>query len=178
MEIDERRRRMVLLSRLARGAALTLAVCLPLLGLASWAFASERDLVLAAGLGDRTVSLEVAERIGAAVLSILPVLALGWALVRLASTLQMFGAGQPFRPEAAAGLRDFGFGVLACAVLKPVVATALSVLLTWYGPGPKSLAISITSDTLLLLLLGVVMTLLGWAHGEAALLAEDNAQIV
>ena len=39
----------------------------------------------------------------------------------------------------------------------PLAATALSLLLTFDGPGPKSLAISVSSDTLLLLLLGGVM---------------------
>ena len=63
--------------------------------------------------------------------------------------------------------------------LSPICApawSALSVLLTWNGQ--KALAISVSSDTLLLLLLGAVMTLLGWALGEAAALAEENAQFV
>jgi len=50
------------------------------------------------------------------------------------------------------------------------------VLISWNGP--RHLAISLSSDSALLLLLGAVMTLLGWALGEAAALAEENAQFV
>lgn len=176
MEIAERRRRVARLSGLTRGAALAMAAILPVLGAAYWGFASATEISVAAGLGGMPVEFGTVERIGAALLSVLPVLALSWGLWRLAATLRLFGLGQPFAPAAANGLRDFGWGVLACALLKPIAGTALSVLLTWNGT--KSLAISLSSDTLLLLLLGGVMTLMGWALSEAAALAEENAQFV
>ena len=176
MDIEKRRRRVARLSGLTRGAALAMAAVLPVLGAAYWGFASSAEISVAAGLGGAPVEFGTFERIGAAVLSVIPVLALSWGLWRLAATLQLFGRGQPFAPAAANGLRDFGWGVLACAILKPIAGAALSVLLTWNGA--KSLAISLSSDTLLLLLLGGVMTLMGWALSEAAALAEENAQFV
>lgn len=176
MEIEKRRARVARLSAITRGAALATAVILPVLGAAYWGFASGPEIAAAAGLGPRPIELDTAGRIGAAILSVLPVLALSWGLWRLATTLRHFGRGQPFAPAAAQGLRAFGLGVVICAVLKPVCAAALSVLLTW--DGPKALALSLSSDTLLLLLLGAVMTLMGWALSEAAALAEENAQFV
>ena len=176
MEIEKRRRRVARLSAITRGAALATAVILPLLGAGYWGFASGPEIAASAGLGPRSIELDIAGRVGAAVLSIIPVLALSWGFWRLSATLAHFGRDQPFAPAAVRGLRDFGSGVLACAVLKPICAAALSVLLTWAGP--KALALSISSDTLVLLLLGAVMTLMGWALSEAAALAEENAQFV
>ena len=176
METEKRRRRIARLSDTTRLAALALAVALPVLGAAYWGLASAPEIAMAAGLGALPVEFDIAERIGAAALSVIPTLALSWGLWRLATTLRLFGQGQPFAPAAARGFRDFGWSVLACAVLKPIAGTALSVLLTWRGE--KALAVSISSDTLLLLLLGGVMALVGWALGEAALLAEENAQFV
>jgi hypothetical protein len=176
MDIANRRRRVTRLSATTRIAALALAIALPVLAAGYWGFASGPEIALAAGLGPVPLALDVPARIGAAFLSVLPVLALSWGLCRLAATLRLFSVGQPFAPAAAHGLRDFGAGVIACAVLKPVAGAMLSVLVTWSGP--KALAVSISSDTLLLLLLGAAMTLLGWAFGEAAALAEENAQFV
>lgn len=176
MDIADRQRRVARLSALTRIAAQALAIALPVLTAGYWGVASGAEIAMAAGLGPAPLELDGAARIGAAILSVLPVLALSWGLHRLAATLKLFGAGRPFAPAAARGLRDFGTGVLACALLKPVAGAGISVLVTWSGP--KALAISISSDTLLLLLLGAVMTLLGWALGEAAALAEENAQFV
>lgn len=176
MDTAGRQRRVARLSASTRLAALALAFALPVLTAAYWGLTSGTEIAMAAGLGPRSVELDVATRVGAAFLSVLPVLALSWGLYRLAATLKLFAAGQPFAPAAARGLRDFGTGVFACAVLKPIAGAALSVLVTWSGP--KALAVGISSDTLLLLLLGAVMTLLGWALGEAAALAEENAQFV
>lgn len=176
MEIEKRRQRVARLSAITRGSALGLAIALPVLAAVYWGLASGTEIALAAGLGDRPVELNLAGRVGAAILSVIPVLALSWGLWRLAATLQHFGQGQPFAPAAARGFRDFGVGVVISALLKPLAGTALSVLITW--DGPKALAIGISSDTLLLLLLGGVMTLMGWALSEAAALQEENAQFV
>lgn len=176
MEIARRQRRVARLSANTRTGALVLAIVLPVLTAGYWGLASAVEIAVAAGLGAAPLELDATARVGAALLSVLPVLALSWGLWRLAATLRLFSMGQPFAPASARGLRDFGNGVLACALLKPVAATALSVLVTWNGP--KALAISISSDTLLLLLLGAVLTLLGRALGEATVLAEENAQFI
>lgn len=178
IETRSRTARMARLSALARGFALVIAVALPVLGAGWWVFAGDAEIAAAAGLGGASASYGVPVRIGGAILAVLPVLALGWGLWRLAGTLKCFSLGRPFSPAAARGLRDFGYGVVACAVLKPVVGAALSVLVSSVGPGPRALALSLSSDTLLMLLIGAVMALVGWALGEATAIAEENAQFV
>lgn len=177
-ETTTRQARMIRLSALTRGFALAIAVALPVLGAGWWVLAGDAEIAAAAGLASTGANYDVAARIAGAALSVLPVLALSWGLWRLAATLKSFSLGRPFTPDAARGLRDFGYGVLACAVLKPIAGAALSVLVSSVGPGPRALAISVSSDTLLMLLLGAVMALVGWALGEAAAIAEENAQFV
>lgn len=178
MNGDARRRRVVRLSAATRIAALALAVVLPVLAATYWGSVSEVELARSAGLAAPVAALDGGERVAAAIISALSPLALSWGLVRLAATLGHFGAGAPFVPAAAAGIRDFGLGVVACTVLKLLAGVALSVLLSWNGAGPRQLAISLSSDMLLMLLVGAVMALMGWALGEAAALAEENAQFV
>lgn len=178
MRTDARRRRVARLSAVTRMAALVLAGVLPALAAAYWGFATDAEIARSAGLAATAVQLGVGERVGAAIISALSPLALSWGLVRLAAALGYFGAGVPFVPAAARGIRDFGFAVLLCTVLKVLAGTALSVLLSWNGAGQRQFAVSISSDMLLMLLLGAVMALMGWALGEAAALAEENAQFI
>ncbi len=175
-----RRRRIATLSQLTRVAALLIAVALPLAGLAYWGFAPADALAGAAlvpaawlaefGLGQRAL---------ASALAVLPVLPLSWGLLRLATALEAFRQMKPFGLAAATGMRDFAIGVFACTVLKLISGTLLSVVLSWNAPaGQKQLAISLSSDMLLMLLVGAVLTLVGWALAEAAALAEENAQFI
>ena len=108
MEIQRRQRRVARLSAMTRGAALTLAVALPVLGALYWGLASDTEIAVAAGLAGTSIDYGIGERIGAAVIATLPALALSWGLWRLAATLKLFAAGQPFAPASARGLRDFG----------------------------------------------------------------------
>jgi hypothetical protein len=175
-----RRRRIATLSQLTRIAALAIAVALPLLGLVYWGFAPAETLAGAVlvpaawlaefGLGQRAL---------ATLLALLPVLPLSWGLLRLATALEAFRQGRPFGLTAATGMRDFAIGVFACTVLKLVSGALLSVVLSWNAPaGQKQLAISVSSDMLLMLLVGAVLTLVGWALTEAAAIAEENAQFI
>ncbi|MGV3490716.1 MAG: DUF2975 domain-containing protein [Devosia sp.] len=170
-------RRVTRLSRATWWLTVILAGALPLLAAGWWGFATDHEIAVAAGLPPAALSLDVGRRVVAALLSALPALALSWGLWQLSRALRLFGSGQPFQRGAANGLRGFGWGVIACAVLKPVAAAALSVLVT-FGTRQQSLSIQLSSDTLLLLVLGAVMMLVGRVLGEAVLLAEENAQFV
>ncbi len=95
------------------------------------------------------------------------------------SALEAFRQGRPFGLVAATGMRDFAIGVFACTLLKLVSGALMSVVLSWNAPsGQKQLAISVSSDMLLMLLVGAVLTLVGWALTEAAAIAEENAQFI
>jgi len=177
---EARRRRIAVLSQLTRIAALVIAAALPLLGLAYWGFAPAETLAGAALVPAAWLAeFGLAQRLLATVLALLPVLPLSWGLWRLAAALDAFRQGRPFGRAAAAGMRDFAIGVFACTVLKFISGALLSMVLSWNAPaGQKQLAISVSSDMLLMLLVGAVLTLVGWALTEAAALAEENAQFI
>jgi hypothetical protein len=178
MNVNARRQRVARLSAVTRVAALVLAGVLPALAAAYWGFASDAEIARSAGLAAPAVALGLPERIGAAIISALSPLALSWGLVRLAAALGHFGAGAPFVPAAARGLRDFSLGVVACTILKVLAGAALSVLVSWSATGQRQIAVSISSDMVLMLLVGAVMALMGWALSEATALADENAQFV
>ncbi len=177
---NARRQRVATLSQVTRVAALVIAVALPLAGLIHWGFAPAETLAAAAMLPSAWLTeFGLGQRLLATALALLPVLPLSWGLLRLASALEAFRQGRPFGLVAATGMRDFAIGVLACTVLKLVSGALLSVVLSWNAPaGQKQLAISVSSDMLLMLLVGAVLTLVGWALTEAAALAEENAQFI
>ena len=175
-----RRRRIAALSQVTRVAALIIAAALPLLGLAWWGLAPAETLAGAAMVPAAWVAeFGPVQRLLATLLALLPVLPLSWGLLRLATALEAFRQGQPFGLAAARGMRDFAVGVFACTLLKLVSGALLSVVLSWNAPsGQKQLAISVSSDMLLMLLVGAVLTLVGWALAEAAAIAEENAQFI
>lgn len=175
-----RRKRIATLSQVTRVAALVIAVALPLAGLVYWGFAPADTLAGAAMVPAAWLTqFELGQRVLATALALLPVLPLSWGLLRLATALEAFRQERPFGLVAATGMRDFAIGVFACTVLKLVSGTLLSVVMSWNAPaGQKQLSISLSSDMLLMLLVGAVLTLVGWALTEAAAIAEENAQFI
>lgn len=175
-----RRKRIATLSQVTRVAALVIAVALPLAGLTYWGFAPAETLAGAALIPSVWLAeFGPGQRLLATALAVLPVLPLSWGLVRLASALEAFRQGRAFGLVAATGMRDFAVGVFGCTLLKLASGALLSVVLSWNAPaGQKQVAISVSSDMLLMLLVGAVLTLFGWALAEAAAIAEENAQFV
>lgn len=175
-----RRQRIARLSQVTRIAALVLALGLPLGSLIYWGFAPTNVLASSAGLpANWLADFGLSDRVLVMLLALLAVLPLSWGLWRLAEALQHFREGRPFALAAATGMRDFAVGVFVCTITKLVAGALLSVALSWDAPaGQKQLAISVSSDMLLMLLVGAVLTLVGWALAEAAAIAEENAQFV
>lgn len=118
-------------------------------------------------------------RVGAALVTGIPLSALVWALLRLQACFAGFERGELFAPATIAGFRDFSIGLLISAALSVPATTALSVLMSWGAPaGQKQLAISLSSDTLLMLCVAGTMAVVGWVLAEAAAIAEENASFV
>ena len=177
---DLRRKRLATLSQVTRIAALVTAVALPLGSVGYWGFAPAEALANAAAIPTAWLAeFGVGQRVLAIVLALLAVLPLSWGLWRLATALYLFRQGRPFALAAATGMRDFAIGVFVCTLLKLVSGALLSAVLSWNAPaGQKQLAVSVSSDMLLMLLVGAVLTLVGWALAEAAAIAEENAQFI
>lgn len=111
--------------------------------------------------------------------TLVPLAALVWALLRVRVCFAGFARGELFTGATTAGFRDFSLGVLLWAVLSVPAATALSVLMSWGAPpGQRQLAIAVSSDTLLMLFFAGTTAVVGWILAEASAIAEENAQFV
>jgi hypothetical protein len=164
---------------LAVGAA-ALAALLPLGVVGYWAVAGMADVAQSMGFVPEVMPVfDPVMRAGAIVLSLLPVLPLSWALLRLRTCFGEFAQGRPFAARGIAGLRDFATGVMIGTVAKPISFTLLSLLLSWHAPaGRHQLAIRLDSDTLIMALFAATIASLGWAMQKAAAIAEENSQFI
>jgi hypothetical protein len=97
-----------------------------------------------------------------------------WAARRL---FRDYAKGSLFSPAATVALRRMAYGILASAFVQPIGSTLLSTVL--YAAGATDdVMVSLGTDQLWLVVLGLVI--LGIAHvmREAEAIAEDNAAIV
>jgi hypothetical protein len=164
---------------LARGCTL-LTLLLTIALLFYWFGATSASIAADAQLpADWLADLGLGRRTIAFVISFLPLACLITALLSARRCFSAFAAGDFFSLEPARGLRDFALGLLASALLKPLSAAALSVLLSLDAPaGQHRLTLGIGSDTILALLAAGTIAVIAWVMTEAAALAEENRQFV
>lgn len=112
------------------------------------------------------------------VISLIGVAPLSWGLLRLRRCFGEFGAGRLFSAAGISGLRDFAIGTAISAALRPVATALLSVLISAGQPGPHSLVLELSSDTVILGLFAATIATLSWAMQKAAALAEENNRFV
>ncbi|MFK4810628.1 hypothetical protein ACI3KW_10485 [Devosia sp. ZW T5_3] len=161
-------------------ASVAIAALLPLAVVLYWAMADQAEVLRSSGLTpDIMREFGATQRFGAAFVTVLTVLPLSWALVRLRVCFTEFANGRPFAARGIAGLRDFAAGVALAALAKLVGFTLLMLVLTWSAPpGMRQLAIQINSDMLIMALFAAIVASLGWAMEKAAAIAEENSQFV
>lgn len=114
----------------------------------------------------------------AALLSLLPVLLMAVALLRAAACLRAFARGRYFSREPVTALRAFAAWALAAGLAGVAVPVAVVLVLTVGGPGPGTLALSLGSQQLFLILFAAVAWQIAAVLARAVALAEDHAQIV
>lgn len=103
----------------------------------------------------------------------------GWVAWQLRRLFGAFARGSIFSTDSGDALLRAGAGVAALAVIDIAVRAAQSVLVSWSNPpGERALAIGLSEATLLGLLMGGLMTVVGWALTEAARLARENEAFV
>lgn len=114
-----------------------------------------------------------------ALLSLAPV-ALGlYALWQLWRLFGEYGAGRVFGRPALVHLRRFAWALLAAALLAPLVRAAGSVVLTLGNPpGQRMLAIGLSWNDYLAVLLAVVLIAIATVMSEAVRVAEENQSFV
>jgi hypothetical protein len=117
----------------------------------------------------------------AALIAVLAV-PLGVALAVLWTTRQLFtgfARGEVFTAETGRRLRRIGALLLVLQVVKIVVGSLGTLIATLPNPpGARHLSIGLSSDHLIVALVGGLLIAVGWAMAEAARLADENRGFV
>lgn len=100
-----------------------------------------------------------------------------WGLWHLRSTFAEHVEGRVFSGAAARHFRLFATASLIVAATRPLLGMVLSIILT-FELRPQHLAISISSDDVLAILVGVLFLVIARVMEEGARLADENASFV
>jgi hypothetical protein len=130
-------------------------------------------------LAGHAITLDARARWLGAASSLLP-LAIGWyGLWQLWRLFGHYARGLALTAAAQQSLRRFAWAVLLMAPAGPMFRAALGVVLTLGNPpGQRVLAIGISSNDYLLLLLGAVLLAIATVMAEAVRAVEENKQFV
>ncbi|MEM7442009.1 MAG: DUF2975 domain-containing protein [Pseudomonadota bacterium] len=95
---------------------------------------------------------------------------------------QLFGLyqiGQVFTVANSHCLKIFAWTQIISGALMPVIGAAMSVITSWHNPpGQRVLAITVSSHTVGTVVFGLLILVIAWVMGEAARVADENAQFV
>jgi hypothetical protein len=170
------------LTRICAWLCLLAAVGLPALTAGFWLTGAPAHLYAAtfgAGVGGLPPAPSLAQRAMAAAIMLIPVLALSRGLVCARRSLGQFAGGAFFGARAIDGLRGlacWGFGATLGSVAAPIlVGLALSAD---NPPGQRVLAVSVSSDQLLGLLVCGLFWIIAGVMVDARRLADENRQFV
>lgn len=139
-----------------------------------------RNLLLARlGEAGRDLALTPGRVAAAALVTAVPVGVLLFGLWQVRALFVEFAAGRVFTLTSARRLRNFAGCMLAQAVLGPVTSTALLLAFTFDNPpGRRQLAIALSTNDYLALVIGGVLLAVAWAMVEAARIADEHASFV
>lgn len=159
--------------------ALVLSVVLPIIvliyaGKAVTDPASLLPRVTGLAPGTPVTSAQAGLVAGVALVAVLPMVAALRGMVRL------FGAyreGEVLSPQNAETLLGIGRNLLAVALFTVAVPTLQALILSWNAP-QRMLSIGLDGGTLGFLMAAGLLTVVGWALGEAARIKAENAEFV
>jgi len=175
--IESRRARLRRTARVMRWICLGLALLGPVVLVPVWmhfeAFAPSVTPGLTIG------ALSPLDRIGGYMISLLPTAIGAWGFVQVAGLFGRLAAGGLLDAANAVRLRRFALAMICVVPAKVVAASLLSVWLTRDAlPGSRQLQISLSSDDVVLLAIGVLLLALATVLREAAELADEHRQFV
>ncbi|MFA5902142.1 MAG: DUF2975 domain-containing protein [Hyphomicrobium sp.] len=125
------------------------------------------------------VAFDLTTRLMAFAASMIPMAVLLYLLHQAYALFDAFRIGNVFTTEAPIRLRRIGSCIVALAILRPLTATLLGLILTWSNPpGQRILALSLGIDDYMIAALGGLVLAIGHVMAEAARIADDNRQIV
>ncbi len=147
-----------------------------------WAFAGWLEMGIVAGLAippGIPVNMSVPVRIAGFLFSSVIVGVLVFGLWRAKALFDEFAEGHLFTARGAACLKTVARVTIFLAAMGPLSKTLLVLLFTASNPkGQKILQIGISSNDLMVAMIGGLLFAIALVMGEAAQLADDNAQIV
>jgi hypothetical protein len=125
------------------------------------------------------IALDVSTRLCGFAASMVPMVVLLYLLHQAYALFDAFRVGNVFTVDASQRLRRIGTCIVVLAILRPLTATALGLILTWgNAPGQRVLALSFSIDDYMIAALGGLVLAIGQVMTEAARIADDNRQIV
>lgn len=113
--------------------------------------------------------------------------AIGWAngLALLIIPLGAFGvfssfaSGQVFDPPAVRAVRRLGWSVVVASLVRLLVPSMMAAALTFdSGPGRRFLTLTLDSNHVVLLMIGLTVLIVGQVYVAAARIAGEHGQIV
>ncbi|MBO0612930.1 DUF2975 domain-containing protein [Thiothrix fructosivorans] len=112
-------------------------------------------------------------------LSTLHLLIMMWGIWAMAGVFRWLAQGDYFHADIARQLRRFGVALMVFGVASPVVRLLMVLAVTLENPeGHQVIAISLEMNDVLVVLIGALMVMLAHALQAAAVIADDNRQIV
>jgi Protein of unknown function (DUF2975) len=95
------------------------------------------------------------------------------------SLFKRLADGLIFEPNTGALLRRFGIALVVFAALSPFLRALMTTLLTMgNAPGQRLFRFGISSDDIVLIIVGILILTTGSVMAEASRLAEENRQII
>lgn len=145
-----------------------------------WSLTPAKLLLGQAGIwptGDAGIGAAI--RVAGFLVSMLPLGATVFALLKLRGCFQAFARGAIFQAGPIRDLKAFAIAIAASALLKPVAGALLSLLLSRAAAGGQlRLVLQFGSDQILALMLAGAVAVAAWIFAEAIAIAEENAQFV
>lgn len=167
------------LSGLLYGVALALSVVLPLLvlvyaaaGVSDPASLLSRTPMIAEGTRVTQTQAGLVAAVG--IVSVLPMVA---ALRAMARLFDQYRAGNVLSAENAGTILRIGRALLLVAVFTVLTPTLQTLILSWNAT-QRTLAVGLDGGTLGFLMAAGLVTVIGWAMGEAARIKAENEGFV
>lgn len=117
--------------------------------------------------------------VASVVAGIVPVLVWLWTLDQMRRLFACYKVGAVLTDQSARFIQRIGLGFMAVALVQIVMIPVQSLILTFANPaGERSISVGLNSDMLGFLIAAGLMTVIGWAMGEAAAAAQENQAFV
>ena len=169
------------LSRILEWATTFSLIAIPVATIVSLSVSPITPEVLGQKLGNLAVSpaATTAQIYAAVALTLVPLAILLFTLNTMRRLFACYRQGRVLTDSCAALIQRIGHGFLALALAPFVLRPVASVLLTiGNAPDARALSIAISSEMVFFALAGGLITVIGWAMGEAADVASENRAFI